>query len=393
MGPGPAPDRRIIVVISQSADVRQALRSRLSAVPAYEVIDLDIGDTGPGSAGSTYADLVLIDVGDGEVLDNPQLADVLRGTGDAPRIVLSGDMSAEGLRRVVQLSASDWLKHPIDNRQLLEAVAAQVQTVRHGQNRVLAFVPAVGGAGATSLSIAAAASAAKSRKRAGSIETCLVDLDFTRAAAGTYLDLAGSEFDVGELVQHPERIDLELLDIIKREHAAGFAVLSLRCPHLEWWPGADEFIFRLLDIAAYRYPTTVIDLPSHDAPWRQGVLNASDLVTVVTEATIPALRFARDLYAAAEGGGVSAERLNVVVNKVRSGLFSKDLSKTEMKSVFTTSQLTFLPEDWALASEALNRGLLWRDLGARSGVVKEFEAWLEPHVAAKKSRSSWFKRS
>lgn len=384
---------RTILAVSEDPSFSETALSALAARPSYRVRTSAPGDFARLSTEDiqAIADLVVVSIGGGEWLGQPEFTEGLRRL-EIPFIVVSGELSAEGLRRVVQLNAADWLQEPVDPTQLMEAVSAQLGSQNARKSRVASFLPAIGGAGATSLAIMAAASVAK-RSKADEAEVCLVDLSFGRAAAGNYLDLTNQEFDVMELARHPERIDLELLDIVKREHPLGFTVLSFHCPELDWSKDASEFIYRLLDNVAFRYPYTIIDLPSHHTAWRPSVVKACDVVAMVTEANVPGLRYCRGLRNELIEAGADPERIEVIVNKYHGGFLSRGLSKDEIRKVFANAEIVFLPEDGKTASEAMNRGLPWQEVNGRSATVKALDAWLGQHLFVRKKRSFWGGRS
>src|SRR5207244_11010524 len=105
------------------------------------------------------------------------------------------------------------------------------------------------------------------------------------------------------------------------------------------------------------------------ASWRAPVLDAVDRVAVVSEPIIPALKQARDLWQELRAAR-SPETVTIVVNKFKSTLFSRNLSKAEIGKIFGGVPVNFLPEDWTLMSEAANRGLIPLALNPRSAFSK-----------------------
>ena len=82
--------------------------------------------------------------------------------------------------------------------------------------QIYTFLPAVGGAGVTTLAIQTALLLLNSGQR-GRASTCLVDLDFQHGACADYLDLE-PRLDLDEIEPRPERLDRQLLEVMLSHH-------------------------------------------------------------------------------------------------------------------------------------------------------------------------------
>lgn len=371
--------RTVVLAISDRPDFLQQLRSVVSAVPSYEVREIGAA-AAVGSGVRFHPDVVVFDVAAGEILDDERVFDLRRGFTTVPFIAVSQELQPERIRRLVRLSTSDWLREPLEHRALLEVLTEQVHGVGLRKSDVYAFISCSGGAGATSLAIGAAAYLAR---KGGPNSTCLVDLDFAGGSCGQYLDVE-NEFNIESVIRAPERIDLELLDIIKRDHAAGFSLLSFRRSDLQIADVRDEFVFRLLDTVTYRYPKLVLDLPNYPTPWTEELLRNSDQVVLVTERTVPALKNARELQQRLIEAGKPEERIRIAINKDRRRMFSVSIGQREIVRFFQSKQTYVLPEDWTLMSEALNRGVPAGMVRRRAKLVKRLGRLVEEMSAEKR---------
>jgi pilus assembly protein CpaE len=194
----------------------------------------------------------------------------------------------------------------------------------------------------------------------------LFDLDFSRAAASAYLN-SESNYDLSEVLDRPERIDLEFIDIIKRKHQTGFSIFSHESRGLMTHTQGAEVVLRMLDIVAVQHDHTVVDLPSCEAKWTDQVLAAVNSVVIVTNNSIPALQRAKDLVrrvSEIRGGG---NNTSVVINKVHSSLFNPGIKKKDILRIFNQTPVSVLPYEFQVLTEALNRGVLPLDVNPRSG--------------------------
>lgn len=371
----PGDDRRqSIFVVSDDAEFQQQVRSRLSTVPDYDINESSVAKA-LSSRNSLGADLVLFEVGDGSILDSPKLLDFRRSFTTAPFIVVSGELSAEHIRRLVQLSGADWLRRPLESRTLLHAVAQQLKGTHFAKTEICAFLPCSSGAGATSLAISASAHLANRRGGQLQTDTCLVDLDFAFGSCGQYLDLV-NDYSLDSVLRDPERMDLELLDIIEQRHKSGFSLLSFFRPRVPLGQIREDFVLQLLDVVCNRYPHVVIDMPPYPTDWTDQVLRDCDRVILVTEFTVPGLKYSREAYRHVTDLRKGNKGVYVVVNKTRQRWFSAGIRPKEAKNVFKKGFVRFLPEDHKVMSEALNRGVPAWEINKRSKLVRRLGSLL-----------------
>jgi pilus assembly protein CpaE len=197
----------------------------------------------------------------------------------------------------------------------------------------------------------------------------LVDLDFVGGACGRYLDLT-NEFDIQTVLKTPERIDLEFIGIVERDHQANFSLLSFRRPNLQISDIGSDFVYRLLDVVTYRYAKVVLDIPSYPTPWANEILRNSDHVVLVTERTVPALKASRELHERILQSGRDSDSIHIVLNKDRRRMFSVGIGTREIQNLFNSKRVTVLPDSWPLMSEALNRGVPALTVRKRAKLVK-----------------------
>ena len=146
---------------------------------------------------------------------------MLRTGGVAP-----GRRGDAGLRRrrgaqLLQMRVADFLVKPVQPLELVRTCArvARANAAETAEAQIYTFMPAVGGAGVTTLAIQTALMLLNSGQR-GKPTTCLVDLDFQHGACADYLDLE-PRLDLKEIEPRPERLDRQLLEIMLSHHPSG----------------------------------------------------------------------------------------------------------------------------------------------------------------------------
>src|SRR5919112_3252932 len=240
--------------------------------------------------------------------------------GRIPVVVLTDSFDDALARWFLQIKVSDFLPKPVEPKEVLRACLRALRdssSLPDDEGRILTFLPAAGGVGATTLAIEAALQL--SRGGRGLEPTCLVDLDFQSGACADYLDL-DPRLDLDEIGPHPERLDLQLLDVMLARHSSGLSLLAARGRPAERWTLDPEVVIRILDLVSSRFENVVIDLPRVWEPWTDQVLLGSNRVYVVTDMTVPGLRLARRM------AGAPSQRLpelkpRVIVNRFEQQLF------------------------------------------------------------------------
>ncbi|MEP9395933.1 pilus assembly protein [Mesorhizobium sp. KR2-14] len=373
--------RKQIALYTADPQFRREIASRLEALSIYDVQGAEPEAFLKGLAGGGHPNLIILDVGQGEILEKPGLMEARAAWSHVPLIAISAELRPEQMRNLVRLNASDWLRKPLDGKELLNAVTFHDSGSQASKSRIITFVGATGGAGATTLALAAAEYlAAKSPESAAS--TCLVDLDFQNANCGAYLNLF-NQFDLAGIVTQPDRLDVELMDVIKLSRPNGLTIYSFERPQLPFEPNGNEFVFKLLDLAAYRFSDIVIDLPNLETSWHKPVLSTSDEIFIVFELNLAALRQAKRLYGKIRelrGNGAS---ITLVANKQKRKWFGNHFSRKDLEKVFKASNIKSIRLDQALLTDSLNRAILPTEVDARARFNKELKALFRERLDAR----------
>ncbi|WP_394885816.1 pilus assembly protein (plasmid) [Mesorhizobium sp. AaZ16] len=363
--------RKHIAVYSADAQSRRDLAAKLDSLAIYDVQAADLDAFLRTPAADAWPSVVILDVGEGDFLNDSKIVEARVAWGAVPLIALSDELNPNQIRNMVRLNVANWLRKPLDGKELCDAVTSFDSGMRTTKSRITTFVSASGGAGATTLALSAAGYLAD-RSAEHAAGTCLLDLDFQNANCGAYLNLF-NEFDMDGIVGHPDRLDAELMDVIKLTRKPGFAVYSFERPGLPFEPKGADFVFKLLDLAAFRFDDVIIDLSNMETPWQNAVLSTSDQIFLVFELNIVSLRKARRLYTRARESRGNAVNITLVANKRRRKLFGSHFSRGELEKFFKLPHISVLGLDTPLLTEALNRALLPSEVYARARFNKDLK--------------------
>lgn len=357
--------RSRILICSHDAEALRVMSAVFSSLAAY---DTEIESIDQLTSRETFDpeafDLAIIDVGDGSVLDNDRFRQARERVGKTPVIFISEALGNERMRQLIKLDGIDWLPKPIQSRTLIDTVNSQTQKIKAGGNMVHAVLSCGGGAGGTSVAIMLSHYLARARRRVRPT-AALFDLDFSTAASGAYLNIENS-YDIEAVIDNPERVDLEFIDIIKKKHDSGFSLFSFDCPDVVLSPRGTELVLRMLDVVAFQHDHTVLDIPAYETSWKERVIGAVNSAIIVTSLSVPALQHAKDTFKRVVQIRGDQKDVSIVINKSRGKFFGSGISKKDIKKVFGEMPVSVLPEEHSVMLEALNRGVLPVEVNSRS---------------------------
>ena len=370
--------RRIKVLIA-SADqaASEFMQNSLAALSQYDsqVVGHDDLLGKRTDVDAENFDLLVLDAGDGTLLESSVVQEMRRKFADLPLIIVSEPLTDQRMRLLLKLNGSDWLKKPLDRKSFLDLVSSHVQMAHSGDNHVHAVVSAVGGAGGTSVAITLADALARVKKKVQP-SVALFDLDFSTGACGHYLNLL-NEYDLQPVIANPSRVDMEFIDIVKKKHERGFSLLSFKQPGVMLSPKGGELVLRMLDVVSFQNNHTVIDIPHYETAWKDDLFSAVNSVHLVTELTIPALRQAKDIYSRIKKLRSDDFPVQVIANRHRTRLFSFGIGKKDTSKIFKQSNTVIIDDDWGTMNEAVNRGILPIEVDPRSKFVRHIEKLAE----------------
>ena len=205
-----------------------------------------------------------------------------------PVVAITQGFDGAVARRLMQMRVADLLVKPVPAAELVRAcarVAKAPANTATTEAQIFTFLPAVGGAGVTTLAVQTAMLLLNSGAR-GKTATCLVDLDFQHGACADYLDLE-PRLNLGEIEPRPERLDRQLLEVMLSHHPSGLAVIAAPNRPAEMRLFDPDVVTRLLDLVSSHFDFVVFDMPRTWFSWTDSVLLGSNRLFIVSETTVP----------------------------------------------------------------------------------------------------------
>jgi pilus assembly protein CpaE len=305
-----------------------------------------------------------------------------------PVVVVTQTFDAEVARTLLQMRVADFLVKPVPPIELVRACARVAKAPAHNETKeaqIYTFLPAVGGAGVTTLAIQTAMLLLNSGTR-GPSSTCLVDLDFQHGACADYLDLE-PRLNLSEIEPRPERLDRQLLEVMLSHHPSGLAVVAAPNRPAEMRSFDPEMVTRLLDLVSTHFDYVVIDMPRTWFSWTDSVLLGSNNLYIVCEATVPGLRHAKHLVAAIGERLGESPHPKVLVNRFEQRMFSSGLRRSDIEQALGDSFAACIPNDYGLVREAIDRGVPLESVKAGNKITLQLKKLIAPPAAAKPASS------
>ncbi len=362
LGRDVSPSRTRVVVLTADAEFAASARATFGASQAIDLAvvsgDIATQDDALTLDGATVA---VVDLDAARAEEMAALARLMARVGAWPPVIAVTQGFDAGLARtLLQMRVADFLVKPVAPVELVRACARVAQSPGGAESQkeaqITTFLPAVGGAGATTLAVQTAMILLNAGGPRAKPATCLVDLDFQHGTVADYLDLE-PRLNLAEIEPRPDRLDRQLLEVMLSYHASGLAVVAAPNRPAEMRSFDPDVVTRLLDLVSSNFDYVVFDMPRTWFSWTDSVLLGSNKLFIVSETTVPGLRLSKQLVAAI------AERLGegpnpqVIVNRFQQRMFGAGLKLGDLQQVLGSAFTAVIPNDYGLVREAIDRGI------------------------------------
>jgi len=378
LGGNTQPNRTGVVVVSADAAFGEAVRKTFGTSSAIDLTLL------PGAL-AEHADkldvrgatVVVIDLDAGREEEMAALTRLMSRVGQWPPVIAVTQSFDEGVARtLLQMRVADFLVKPVQPIELVRACARVAKGPGSGAEpadaKIYTFLPAVGGAGVTTLAVQTAMLLLNSGGPRVKPSTCLVDLDFQHGAVADYLDLE-PRLNLTEIEPRPDRLDRQLLEVMLSYHSSGLAVVAAPNRPAEMRSFDPDMVTRLLDLVSSNFEYVVFDMPRTWFAWTDSVLLGSNKLYIVSEATVPGLRHAKQLVAAITERLDEGPKPQVIVNRFAQKMFDSGLRMNDVAQTLGAAFASVIPNDYALVREAIDRGVPLNEVQQGNKVVAELK--------------------
>lgn len=293
----------------------------------------------------------------------------------SPRAVILALVAPNALntaRAAVLAGARGFLPKPINPEELVTALRqllaqagrrpAAREELREVSGKIVAFCAPKGGTGRTTLAVNTAITLHQSRKE----PVVLVDADYAAPALDVALSLDGNR-SIVDLLPKLSRLDADLVSSVLISHASGVRVLLAPPPadltHPISLPQAQQVLAWLKRM----FPWVIVDLGLPLDETAFAFLDSADRIVMSVLPEMVGLRNTRLMLDQLRERGYPNEKIWLVLNRadMRGGVSADDIeARLKLPIRFR------IPDDQALATHAVNRGIPFSVSHPSSGVVR-----------------------
>jgi pilus assembly protein CpaE len=379
-----------VVVLTADDGFEQSVRATFGSSAQ---IDLEIVKGGLPGRDSIAIDGATVVIADLEAGDEAELTALERFVARIPQglpvVAVTPAFDGAVARRLMQIRIADFLVKPVAAVELVRTcarVAKAPANTEPTEAQIFTFLPAVGGAGVTTLAVQTAMLLLNGNAR-GKTATCLVDLDFQHGACADYLDLE-PRLNLGEIEPRPERLDRQLLEVMLSHHPSGLAVIAAPNRPAEMRSFDPDVVTRLLDLVSSHFDFVVFDMPRTWFSWTDSVLLGSNRLFIVSETTVPGLRQAKQLVEAVRERLGDGPKPQVIINRFVHRLFSSGLRRADIEQAIGEAFVACVPNDYALVREAIDRGVPLEEIKPGNKITIQLKKLILPQAVGKAAKEA-----
>ncbi len=258
----------------------------------------------------------------------------------------------ETILQCLRAGASEFLHAPF---RLAEAEQAIMRLVRRketdirnqpSRGKLLAFLPAKGGSGTTTV----AATVAHMLARLTEKRVLLADFDLTQGTIN-FLYKLSHHYSLLDGIKHSHQLDESLWSSLV---ATRKTLDILPAPEKPYTTPIEPYrVHECLEYARSIYEYLVIDLPAISEKVSMATLNEADQIFLVASPELPALFLARKTLALLEEMGFQKSQIRVLVNRLGK---REELSLGDMEKIFRFPIHATFPSDSQVVRRALTDG-------------------------------------
>ena len=292
------------------------------------------------------------------------VARIKAGSVDPMVIALHNTAEPELILSALRAGAREFLHPPLkDNlQQALERKSLEQNKTkerRRQKGKVIGFLSAKGGCGATTIACHTAAELGRQGK-----QVLLADMDF-EAGMIRFLMKTKSPHSVLDALNNLHRLDQSYWKALISNGLPGLEIIAAPQALASKQQPNQEQMQNILTFCRGQYDFSIVDLGRSLNPTAMNALDEIDETYLITTLELPALHRSKQIIQTLSGLGYGRERLRLVLNRMPQRI---DITPDELEEMMSLPVFATLPNDYPSLYEAYSYGSL---LPANSRLGKE----------------------
>ncbi len=311
-------------------------------------------------------------------------------------VVTSSEYSTDTIIKAMRAGAREFIAKPLIKDEFINSINKIIVQLSSGGGenkkcRVITAFSNKGGIGKTSIAANLALELANMTKE----KVALIDLNLQLGDITTFLDINPS-FDISYVVQNLERIDETfLLSTLEKFKDTSLYVLA-DPPYLEQAEDITaEQISTLFDVLKSTFSYIVVDTSANFDGKTITALDKSDLILLISNVNLPAIRNCQRCLDLFERLGYEAEKTKIVLNRY---MENEEIKVEDVEEVLNKKIYWKIPNNYFTIMSAINKGIPVCEINPESNIsqsYRELAALLSDNIykqdySKKETRKSGF---
>ena len=280
-------------------------------------------------------------------------------------VALSHGSDPDRIRAAMRSGYREYVVLPEDAELLRHAVHEAVYSSTiddEDRGEVIAVCGAKGGCGVTSLTINLAAELSPIHR------VLAIDLNFSMGDVASFLDLSPKR-NIEDVLRDLDRLDERMLAGSVAVHKSKTHILAQPNEIDEREDVKGDAILRMLQICAESYQYCLIDCGVSLDEATLTTITVSDMVLLVTNADVPAVKNAWRRLQLFERIGIDKSRIRLIVNRYDK---KAQLALDDIEANLGMRVAARVQNDWKTLAQSVNEGRLVRDVSKRSPAALDY---------------------
>ncbi|MCQ2789388.1 MAG: AAA family ATPase [bacterium] len=385
------------VLVDLDAQSKEVEKLYLNEIPEIQLIG-DLSDTVQAYSYilENRPALLIIDISQKTELALDIISKISANHKTCKIVVTSSEYSTDTVIKAMRAGAREFIAKPLIKDEFINSINKIIVQLSSGGNenkkcRVITAFSNKGGIGKTSIAANLALELANMTKE----KVALIDLNLQLGDITTFLDINPS-FDISYVIQNLERIDETfLLSTLEKFKDTSLYVLA-DPPYLEQAEDITaEQISTLFDVLKSTFSYIVVDTSANFDGKTITALDKSDLILLISNVNLPAIRNCQRCLDLFERLGYEAEKTKIVLNRY---MENEEIKVEDVEEVLNKKIYWKIPNNYFTIMSAINKGIPVCEINPESNIsqsYRELAALLSDNIykqdySKKETRKSGF---
>lgn len=281
------------------------------------------------------------------------LDEIRAGCPGIKAVLVTQNLDSQQILRSIRAGADEFVHPPWEQNLTvaLQRLAAAVTPKNDRQNgKVIAFLSAKGGCGATTL----ACHVATGLHRRGGKSVLLADLDLTSGMVD-FLMKTHTTYSILDATQNVPRLDASLWKALATEVKSGLSVIPAPVSFSYQQSPAHDELCATIRFMRTQHDWVVLDLGRSLNDVASTVFNEVDQIFLVSVLEVIALHGLRNIVRRLSEWGCDLDKLQLILNRAPKTM---DITKSELENILGRSLYSVIPNDYHSLNQAYSQGTL-----------------------------------